>query len=54
MSIMEIAIGVVCTVLMFGAVIWILVLEYKGDDKTENSEEDNNQNSDEKPKKDKQ
>ncbi len=48
MSIMSIAIGVICTVLMFGAVIWVLILEHKGNEETENSVEEGIQNSDEK------
>ncbi len=43
MSIMSIAIGVICTALMFGAVIWVLVLEHKGNDEPENSVGDNRQ-----------
>ncbi|WP_155834007.1 hypothetical protein [Butyrivibrio sp. VCD2006] len=55
MAIMSIAIGVICTALMFGAVIWILVLERSGDDdEFEHSKEDNRKNSEEKSKEGKQ
>ena len=53
MLIMEIAIGVICTVLMVGAVIWVLILERKGNDESENSVEDTRQKSDERPKEEK-
>ena len=54
MAIMSIAIGVICTALMFGAVIWILILERSGDDESENAKEDNKKHSEEKPKEEKQ
>ncbi len=54
MSIMSIAIGVICTVLMVGAVIWVLILERKGNDESDNSVEDTRQKSDERPKEEKQ
>ena len=54
MSIMSIAIGVICTVLMFGAVIWVLILEHKGNEESENSVEYTRQKSDERPKEEKQ
>ena len=50
MEIMSIAIGEICTVLMFGAVIWILVLERGGNDEPENSKGENRKNSNEKAK----
>ena len=53
MSIMSIAIGVICTALMVGALVWLHFLEKDGNE-SENSSEDNRKNSDETLKKDKQ
>ena len=53
MSIVSIAIGVICTALMFGAVIWVLVLEHKGNAEPENSVRDNRQSFDKESEEDK-
>lgn len=45
MSAMTVAIGVICTALMIGSVVWYLVLERRGNDDNESGSGDNEKNS---------